>query len=207
MTTDINAATKIFDYLQGLQSTSLMTLITNNSIILLFRLLFTKRNVNEMSLKAAENILIVAQDVDKSITLILKQFLNQHTKFSPSATTILMDTVDPIITLGSNDLITNQKSNEMLDHSEILGEKLGKMLLDNVDVEKTGLIVDWLTSVELEIANTEGGQLQVRLNDFGIYFCIMYAFVDEFVIFKEEVKLQTVTDIYIVTKSNLDDVI
>lgn len=157
----MSAAMKIFDYFQGLQSSSLITLIRNNSVILLFRLLFTKRNVSEKSLNVAEKILTAAQDTDKSISLILKQFLNRYTKFTASASN-LMDTDDPIKSLDSKNVITNQKSNEMLDHSEILGERLGKMLLDNVNVEKTGLIVDWLTSVELEIANKEEGQLQVR---------------------------------------------
>lgn len=137
----MKVSTKIFDYLQGLQPTTLLTFLSNNSVILLFRLLFTKRNVNDKSIIVAEKILNILKDKDKSLTLILKQFLNQE-----------MET--------SSDFLKTNKSNEM-EQSEILGEKLGKMLLDNVDVEKTGLIVDWLASVELEIANT-GGQLQVR---------------------------------------------
>lgn len=137
-----------------------MTFVSNNSINLLFRLLFTKRNANENSFKAAEKILQVLQDKDNSIALLLKQFLNQDRKSVLSKMEI-DDDLDPIRSLQNSDLITNKKSNKILEQSETLGEKLGKLLLDNVEVEKTGLIVDWLTSVELEVANTAGGQLQV----------------------------------------------
>lgn len=155
-TIDKSASMKIFDYLQGLQSSALMTLISNNSITSLFRLLFTKRNVNERSIKIAEKILNLTQD--KLIAMVLNKFLNETDKMDVD---VNVKSIDPIKLLENSDLITNKKSNEMLEHSEVLGEKLGKLLLENVDVEKTGLIVDWLTSVELEIANSQSVQLQV----------------------------------------------
>lgn len=69
--------------------------------------------------------------------------------------------IDPIDVLHNTDLITNKKSDKILDYPENLGERLGKLLMENAEAEKTGLLVDWLTSVELEIASIEGKKLQV----------------------------------------------
>lgn len=60
------------------------------------------------------------------------------------------------------DLITSVKSEKMLNAPENLTEELGKMLMeDESKSEKTGLLVDWLSSLELEIANSDKGKLQV----------------------------------------------
>lgn len=71
------------------------------------------------------------------------------------------ESIDPIDVLHNTDLISNKKSDKILDCPENLGERLGKLLMENMEGEKTGLLVDWLTSVELEIASIEGRKLQV----------------------------------------------
>lgn len=54
------------------------------------------------------------------------------------------------------------KDLKSIESAEKLGEKLGQMLMQqDARVEKTGLLVDWLSAVELEIANSDKQKLQV----------------------------------------------
>lgn len=61
---------------------------------------------------------------------------------------------------ADNSLSDPEKLNQLNKHDYLsndenvqnLGKKLGEMLLKNSEPEKTGLLVDWLSSVELQIA-------------------------------------------------------
>ncbi|XP_066249303.1 integrator complex subunit 1 [Euwallacea similis] len=66
--------------------------------------------------------------------------------------------------VNNESLITAIKSEHVLSLPENLGDKLGKLLLDDEpESEKTGLLVDWLAALELEIASSDSDKLQVDL--------------------------------------------
>lgn len=54
------------------------------------------------------------------------------------------------------DTVDDARINKALNDAGSLGEKLSKLLLsdsDSFEPEKAGLLVDWLSAVELEIVN------------------------------------------------------
>lgn len=150
VTSDRRAVELIFNYLESLPSTHVVKIIKKNKIFTsLFRLLFVKENVNEKSICLAKNLLygIVCKG---PLVSILNTFLE-----SGKGEKMEIDE-KPCV----SDLIKPDKS--ISNEQEDLGVRLGKKLLEhNSEAEKTGLIVDWLSAVELEIVNLKQQTLQV----------------------------------------------
>ncbi|KAF2879696.1 hypothetical protein ILUMI_26472 [Ignelater luminosus] len=117
---------------------------------ILFKMLFTKKNLDENSLQIAQFLLTNMSNANNPIATILTQFINgsKIEEHKPSK----------LVKKESSDLdkMMTEMSTlaNMSESTENLGEKLGKLLMkDDLKVEKTGLIVDWLCSIELEILN------------------------------------------------------
>lgn len=147
---DRQAVDLIFTYLESLPSTHIMKIIRKNIILTsLFRLLFVKENINEKSVNLAGSLLYGILYKGPLVS-ILNTFLD-----SAKGEKMEIDKKPDI-----SDLIKPEKSvsNELED----LGVRLGKKLLEHdSEAEKTGLIVDWLSAVELEIVNLKQQTLQV----------------------------------------------
>ncbi|XP_017779364.1 PREDICTED: integrator complex subunit 1 [Nicrophorus vespilloides] len=145
-----------------------------NYASMLFRLVFTKRNLSRAAVQLAERILS-ALPSDRRHPLIepvLKQYLKlarNESKMDVDAATAAVSTsapLDPLQVLTTCKMITAKRSDQVLAarRMENLGERLGRMLMDpNADAEKTGLVVDWLAAVELEIANSPSKKIQMEL--------------------------------------------
>lgn len=147
---DRQAVDLIFTYLESLPSTHIMKIIRKNIILTsLFRLLFVKENINEKSVNLAGSLLYGILYKGPLVS-ILNTFLD-----NAKGEKMEIDKKPDI-----SDLIKPEKSvsNELED----LGVRLGKKLLEHdSEAEKTGLIVDWLSAVELEIVNLKQQTLQV----------------------------------------------
>ncbi|KAK9737777.1 Protein of unknown function (DUF3677) [Popillia japonica] len=167
--TDSTMTDKIIDFLGTVPPLTLLKSgYQKQSLATLFRVLFTKDHFNEKTFTIATNILNMAHDTNCLLVINLKQFLqlnNKSIKCEPDTVLDPMkinqlskhikcepDTVlDPmkINQLSKHDYLSND---ENIGYLKNLGKKLGEMLLRNSEPEKTGLLVDWLSSVELQIA-------------------------------------------------------
>lgn len=120
------------------------------SLATLFRLIFTKDHFNEKTFAIASNLLNVTQDKNSLIVIQLTQFLQ----------------------LNNKSIKYEDKANKFDKHNvnvENLGKKIGELLLENSEPDKTGLLVDWLSSVELQIAGPNE-KLQVDYQIFIFFF-------------------------------------
>ncbi|KAI4461611.1 hypothetical protein MML48_5g00012025 [Holotrichia oblita] len=146
ITTDPTMADKIIDFLGTVPPLALLKSgYQKQSLVTLFRVLFTKDHFNEKTFTIATNILNMANDANCLLVINLKQFLQLNSKSIKREPDTLPDSVK-INQLSKHDYLSND------ENVRNLGKKLGEMLLRNSEPEKTGLLVDWLSSVELQIA-------------------------------------------------------
>lgn len=82
---------------------------------------------------------------------------------------------DPVQVIQKTSLITNKQLSTIMEVDDDLGKKLGKLLLEDDDeVDRTGLVIDWLCSVELEIGNSNVQNVQV--NKLSVYTTDVFPF-------------------------------
>ncbi|KAJ8965278.1 hypothetical protein NQ314_004241 [Rhamnusium bicolor] len=151
----------IFNFIRSIPiNFTLPIILQYKSFSTLFRLIFTSTSINQEKIDFAIQLLNLIPKEENCTTVILKQYLKNSGKSE-----VKMDIeIDPHEIIKKNDLITSKKYNTVLNCPEKLGEKLGKMLLeDESRAEKTGLLVDWLSAIELEIANSDKHKLQMDL--------------------------------------------
>lgn len=140
----------------------------NATVTSLLRILFTERNQCEKLTRLAKALQAKISDTTTPLSLILNQYLEKCKK----ALEMHVDDDDEMKTSGVQvirkcDNVDDARINEALMSDEgDLGEKLAKLLLsDSFESEKAGLLVDWLSAVELEIVNLKGDNkesVQVR---------------------------------------------
>lgn len=136
---------------------TLPIILQYNSFSTLFRLIFTPDSVNREKIDYVAQLLNLIPSKDSCTATILSQYLENSSKSEIK----MEENVDPQNVIKS-ELITSKKYDSILNCPDKLGERLGKMLLENeAKAEKTGLLVDWLSAVELEIASSDKQKLQV----------------------------------------------
>lgn len=137
---------------------TLPIILQYNSFSTLLRLIFTSESVSQEKIDYVTQLLNLIPSKDNCPATILSHYLKNSNKSE-----VKMDVdIDPQNIIKS-ELITSKKYDSILNCPDKLGEKLGKMLLENeAKAEKTGLLVDWLSAVELEIASSDKQKLQVR---------------------------------------------
>lgn len=139
-------ADKIIDFIGTVPPlTLLQSGYQKQSLVTLFRVLFTRDHFNEKTFTIASNIVNIAHDANCLLVINLKQFLQLNNKSIKREPDTSLDPVK-INQLSKHDYLSND------ENVKNLGKKLGEMLLRNSEPEKTGLLVDWLSSVELQIA-------------------------------------------------------
>ncbi|KAJ8920096.1 hypothetical protein NQ315_011751 [Exocentrus adspersus] len=138
---------------------SLPIILQYGSLSTLFRLIFTGDSVSEEKVEYVTQLLKVVPSQENSTVAVLSRYLK-----SSGQSKVKMDVdMDPRSVIKS-ELITSKAYDSILNSSDKMGEELGKMLLENEGkAEKMGLLVDWLSAVELEIANSEKHKLQMDL--------------------------------------------
>lgn len=144
----------ILEYLQKLPPQSALSAVNSQKCISsFFRLIFTRKNpCYERCLKVATDWLPLVRKEDNLLKAILEQFLKENEKAKSME-------VDSIV---KEENLT-YKSHRKMEGDENLSLELGKMLLENEEVEKTGFLIDWLSALELEMANSSGNKLQMDL--------------------------------------------
>ncbi|XP_030761585.1 integrator complex subunit 1 isoform X2 [Sitophilus oryzae] len=150
----------LFNYIKTVPiSTILPNILQYNSFSTLFSLMFSRDSLNTEKQQFISKLLSGIPS-NNCTARVLRYCLSECTKME--------EDVKPQLNLEDivkkEELITNVKSEEVLSRAESLGEKLGKILLeDQNEAEKTGLLVDWLSALELEIANSAKDKIQVDL--------------------------------------------
>lgn len=146
---DRQAVNMVINYLQNFSPIHLTSIIQKSNIYTpLFRLLFIKQHCSENSITLARNLLLYI-NIKNPVVSILQQFLSETADIKPKQ--IVTETEQHMKDISYSDTAD-------------LGVKLGQQLLQNsAEPEKTGLLVDWLSAVELEIVNLKNKQVQVSL--------------------------------------------
>ncbi|CAG9768098.1 unnamed protein product [Ceutorhynchus assimilis] len=139
----------------------LPTILKHNSFSTLLRLIFSHDSFAIDKQLLANQLLTVIPHENCTIN-VLRHYLKSTNRIEKvEEREVSGDIMEMII---KEELVTSSKSEVILNSPENLGQKVVKMLLeDNIALEKTGLLVDWLSILELEIANTEKDKLQVDL--------------------------------------------
>lgn len=151
----------LFDLMKSTPPNIVVALMTQcKSFSILLRLLFAKTSRSSEKDMLASQFLTLLPKENCSAD-ILRQYLESKTVKQEPGTSVTDDLKNIVETDG---LVTSIKSEQVLSFPDNLGEKLGKILLeDETAAEKTGLLVDWLSAMELEIANSDQDKLQVDL--------------------------------------------
>lgn len=135
----------IFDYLKSLPINFIIPVLhKHNSISPLFRLLFSSKDSLNEKVTMATIFLNHMKEVHNGTYIMLKQFIKENGQIKTE----------------------KQKEDfsevEMIPSLDKISEKLGNMLSEvKTQEEKTGLLVDWLSTIELEIAYSQKQKLQV----------------------------------------------
>lgn len=152
----------------------------------LFRLLLTSKCYTNDLVKICQSILEKNSNFDdtkkySSFLEILKQFLKKQLPEKDPIDKILTGT--PTEILEKTDLVSLERTTKYLvekniknSSNEDLVEAMSKILLSDVDkknFEKTGLFVDWLAELEMEIIGNSP-ELQVIFNKFKDIFFPIY---------------------------------
>ncbi|KAJ8945121.1 hypothetical protein NQ318_001586 [Aromia moschata] len=150
-----NIAETILNFIKSIPVNFIVSVVLRfNSISTLFRLTFSIDCYNQEKVEFAKQLLSLIPNQENCTAAVLRQFLNSTEKIK-----IEMKTESDSHEVIKGNLITDRKYD-----SKKLGEKLGQMLLeDESKVERTGLLVDWLSAIELEIANSDKHKLQMDL--------------------------------------------
>ncbi|XP_063908867.1 integrator complex subunit 1 isoform X2 [Zophobas morio] len=138
----------VFSYLKSLPMNFITPILLKyNSISTLFRLLFTINRTDNDLVVMATGFISQLSDVRNSNFAVLKQFLKQ----------------------SQNVEVKKEEKKSCVDldipgNIDNIGEKLTTMLSETKSQEeKTGLLVDWLSTIELEIASPQKQKLQKDL--------------------------------------------
>lgn len=136
------------EHLLRLPSQNIISSIRSNAAVTsLFRLIFAEHNRSEKLTQFANHLHYNLIDSDASLRLILNQYLQKSNRMP----------VDQEKPCGRVEVIrkcNDVRINQALCDVSNLGENLAKLLLsDNFEPEKAGLLVDYLSAVELEIVN------------------------------------------------------
>ncbi|KAG5898788.1 hypothetical protein JTB14_010998 [Gonioctena quinquepunctata] len=149
-----NTAELVFNFIKSIPvSFTLPVILKYNSISTLFRLIFTIASSTPERNTIASQFLNLIPDKKSCVAVILQQYLKGC---GVKQEDIKME-IDP------ENLVT-PKNEAFSSYPGELGENLGKMLEEDSKEKKTGLLIDWLSAVELEIANSDKHKLQVRLH-------------------------------------------
>jgi integrator complex subunit 1 len=132
----------IFNYLKSLPMNFITPVILKyNSLSTIFRLLFPLNDRNNEKIVMATNFLNHLTDEHNCICAFLKQYL----KTCRSVKMEVKKEPDDVVSTGP----------------DITGERLGNILSEaKTQDEKIGLLVDWLSTIELEIAYSQKQKLQ-----------------------------------------------
>lgn len=134
----------------------------HNSISTLFRLLFNDKNANEKKIVVALKLYSALPEKNNCTGVILKHFLKQNHQIA--TTGVVNKSEDIIIDIKPEKMeMHDDARGELFDnYTDNLGEKLRKMMEgDKTQAEKNGLLVDWLTTIEIEITDSHKQKLQV----------------------------------------------
>lgn len=122
-----------------------------NSISTLFRLIFSSGNVNHEKINVANQLLLLIPNKKCCTAIVLQQYLSKTGKQEIKSEK-QMDT-------SSAGCI---KDSGIMETPEYVKDMLEKMLLDEKsEGKKTGVLVDWLSAIELEMGNSGKQKLQV----------------------------------------------
>ncbi|XP_050499679.1 integrator complex subunit 1 [Diabrotica virgifera virgifera] len=147
-----STADLIFNFIKSIPvNYTLPVIMQYNSISTLIRLIFTTGEDYPDKLNFATQFLKLIPNKKSCIAVVLQQY----TKGSVTAKKDIKMEVDcPVASTSDVDVA----------HPQEIGERLGMILLEGDNkAEKTGLIVDWLSAIELEIANSNKHRLQMEL--------------------------------------------
>lgn len=133
----------------------------NLSILSFFRLLFVEKNQSEKLTQLARRIQSDTTNADNALSLILNQYLQMSEKQFKMCVDEEEQKMVKVLPRCNTD---DPHINEALSNMSNLGEKLSKLLLnENFEPEKSGLLVDWLSAVELEIVSLKEGKENVEV--------------------------------------------
>lgn len=144
---------EVIDVIQKMAAKDLEEALNNWAVQTVLKCLMTKKYLNERTCKLGEYLLTILKQNQNSNPLInvIKQFLSEYQESSK------MDVSTSI------DDISGKLSDTLLDNSRALAKQISNMLINKENVEKTGLLVDWLATVELEMANVDSNKVQMEL--------------------------------------------
>lgn len=133
------------------------------------------RQSYELASNMCINLISMIGDVNAPILSVLREFTNTHVSKAPrhKELVILTQTRDPASILESVDLLDLEKvGNSLLDicikqqKNDVLVETMAKLLISDCEQgtikPRTGLLIDWLASMEPELIET-CPNLQIRL--------------------------------------------
>ncbi|XP_074031571.1 integrator complex subunit 1 [Leptinotarsa decemlineata] len=150
-----NTADLVFNFIKSIPiNFTLPVILKYNSISTLFRLIFTTSSASPEKTAIASQFLKLIPDKKSCVAVVLRQFLK--------GSGIDMEDVKMEVDL---EVKMEEKPVALSGHCDGMGGELGKMLLEEggSKAEKTGLMIDWLSTVELEIANSDKHKLQMDL--------------------------------------------
>lgn len=131
------------------------------SITSLFCLLYTIPNQSEKLRELADTL--KTRNTNYPLSLIIHKYLKKNKKLQE----MVVDEEQKcgvVEVIRKCDIVNDERINEALNDVRNLGEKLSKLLLsDCFEPEKAGLLVDWLSAVELEIVNLNDTKENVQV--------------------------------------------
>ncbi|CAG9856871.1 unnamed protein product [Phyllotreta striolata] len=137
----------VFDFMKSVPTNYILPVtLKYNSTSTLLRLVLAAGRPDPEKVNFARRLLNALPDDKRCVAVVLRRYLR-----STGEETAKME-VD-----------REEKCQTMPDAGD-MGEKLGKTLMEGDGrAQTTGLIVDWLTAIELEIANSDKHKLQMEL--------------------------------------------
>ncbi|KAF5307904.1 hypothetical protein FQR65_LT06471 [Abscondita terminalis] len=159
---NVKAKKFVLRYLKGAPSELIHSLLNTPRFAIAFcKILFSKNDCNDIAIPTAKNLLSNVTDLTHSIAQILRKFLDESDPKDGTIKPHASKDKSSVALLG----VTPKISDVIKDsNSENVGEKLGRLLMANdLETEKTGLIVDWLCMVELEILTPNKSDVQIDL--------------------------------------------
>ncbi|KAK4876341.1 hypothetical protein RN001_012763 [Aquatica leii] len=159
MSSNIKAKKFILRYLEAAPIELIQSLLSTPRVSIPFcKILFSKKD-NEISIPLAKTFLASVSDPSNPVLEILRKFVGE---LNPEEKKMRVARDKSCVAL----LGVTPKISDVIEDStaENLGEKLGQLLMSNdLEIEKTGLIVDWLCTVELEILSPNKSDIQIDL--------------------------------------------
>ncbi|CAH0555452.1 unnamed protein product [Brassicogethes aeneus] len=152
----------VFGFLKPVPANFTVPLLLNySSFSTVLRLIFSPAAAqNKEKITYAQQLLQLIPIKSNASAVVLQQFLNGALRIGVKKE----ENVDAMELIKHGKLLTAKKCEAVMEFPENLGAKLGKMLLEGKEqAEKTGLVVDWLSAIELEIAHTDKQKIQMDL--------------------------------------------